>query len=107
MTSSLCGTYIEKAGENIPYDMTIEYYMTEELLCSRYSDLKRYGVIVKKTCSFPDGTATGEEKQINDIFYRKSDADDFLDMLIRNRVTPMAVEEIIQEYICNKLVALR
>ena len=107
MTSSLCGTYIEKAGENIPYDMTIEYFMTEELLCSRYSDIKRYGVIIRKTCSFADGTTSSEEKQINDIFYRKNDADDFLDMLIRNRVTPMALEEIIQEYICSKVIAVR
>ncbi len=103
MAIKLHGTYIEKAGENVPYDMVLEYYLTDELLCEKYSDLKRYGIMIKKTATFDDGTTKEETKQIKDVFYRLCDAEEFLDMLIRGKVTPMALEDIVGEYIESKL----
>ncbi len=107
MVSVLHGTYIEKAGSEISYDMELRYYRTEQLLCSRYSDLKRYGIIIEKICIYENGEQSIERKQINDIFYREQDICEFLDMLMRNSVTPAGAEEIIKEYICSKLSVSR
>lgn len=98
MTQKLYGTYIEKSDVPCGEDMKFEYYLTEEFLCERYSQIRRYGVIIKKI--------TGgkiEKKQINDVFYRLSDAEEFVYLLMRNKVTPMTLEEIITEYITGKI----
>lgn len=104
--TTLYGTYIEKAGELIPYDMTLEYYLNEELLCEEYSDLKRYGITIKKIATYNDGNTLKETKTINNIFYDKKEATDFLDLLLRNSVTPMSLKDIVYEYIADRLQVL-
>lgn len=69
--SILFGTYTQKAHELLPYDMILEYYLIEEHLCEEYSELKRYGITIKKTAVYPDGKTLEESKTVNDVFYKK------------------------------------
>ena len=103
MKSTLYGTYKEKAGESLVYDMTLEYYLNEEYLCEQFSDLKRYGITIVKTSEYPDKKKTEECKTINDIFYKKDDACKFLDILIKNTVTPLSFRDVVEEYIISRL----
>lgn len=102
--SSLYGTYSIKAGEEVDYDMVLEYYLNEEHICKEYSDLKKYGITIKKTEKHPDGRKLEESKTINDIFYRLEDAITFLDKIIKNSVTPVGFRDVVEEYITDKLV---
>ncbi len=103
MKSTLYGTYKEKAGESLLYDMTLEYYLNEEYLCEQFSDLKRYGITIVKTSVYSDMKKTEESKTINDIFYKKEDACNFLDILIKNTVTPLSFQDVVEEYIISSL----
>jgi len=103
MKSTLYGTYQEKAGESLVYDMTLEYYLNEEYLCEQFSDLKRYGITIVKTSVYPDKKKTEERKTINDIFYKKEDACNFLDILIKTTVTPLSFQDVVEDYIIAKL----
>ncbi len=102
-TNYLYGTYIEKAGDNIPYDMTIEYYLTEQPLCCEKSELTRYGVLVRKLASTDGGEPVCTSQAVNDIFYRKEDAERFIKILIREKVTPATFREITEEFVTDRL----
>lgn len=92
-----------KEEEITDYDLTLEYYMVTEPLCKEYSDLLRYGVKIKMIQVFPDGKTDEKSKEIRDIFYRKNDAEEFISLLIRNKVTPTHFREVVEDYISEKL----
>ena len=98
MKTMLYGTYNLQAGNEIDYNMTVEYYLTEEYLCKRYSKIKKYGILINKLCD-----NSRETKHIRDIFYRLCDAEEFIDILIRNKVTPITLEDVIKDYISQKV----
>lgn len=103
MNTSLYGTYIEKAGDNIEYDMTIEYYLLEQELVENQKELSRYGVAVKKTAVYPNGEKKSNTAEvITDIFCRIEDVKRFLDILITGRVTPMTFREITEEFVLSR-----
>ncbi len=103
INSTLFGTHTENAGELIDYKLTLKYYMITEPLCQKYSDMLRYGVKIKMLSEYPDGTKHEESKEIQDIFYRKKDAEEFLSTLLKNKVTPTHLREIVEDYISEKL----
>lgn len=101
--TTLYAKHIEEAGDLIDYNLTLEYYMVTEPLCKEYSDMLRYGVKIKMISEFPDNTSNEESKEIKDIFYRKKDAEDFLEVLLKNKVTPTHFREVVENYISEKL----
>lgn len=103
----LYGKCDEKAGKEIDYDMTLEYYMISEPLCEEYSDLMRYGIKIVKTAVYKDGTVNTEQKEIRDIFYRKQEAQEFIKMLIANKVTPTGFLDVVEEYIASRLLVFQ
>lgn len=103
ITSTLFGRVTEKSGELIDYNLTLEYYIISEPLCEEYSDMMRYGIKIKMTAEFTDGTTDEEIKEIRDIFYRRKDAESFIKLLLENKVTPTHLREIIEEYISDTL----
>lgn len=84
-------------------DMRMEYYLISEKISQDYTDLMRYGVKIKLTSSFDGGGKAVEIKQINNIFYRLSDAEEFLKLLIRNKVTPVSLSDVVEDYIVESL----
>ena len=105
--SSLYSTFKENAGVEHDFDIVIEYYLNEEHMCKEYSDLKKYGITVKKTEKHPDGRVLKESKTIDGIFYRQADVTEFLDKLVRNSVTPVGFRDALEEHICGKLSSIK
>lgn len=74
----------------------LEYYMTkrESILLE---DSKPYGIeIIKK--DLDNEEVEVEDKVINNICYKEYDTDKLLDILIEYKVTPVAVDDIIQDF---------
>ena len=85
------------------YEMRIEYYLIPEKISQDYTDLMRYGVKIKMTSLFDGGGRAEEIKQITNVFYRLSDAEDFIRLLIRNKVTPVSLRDVVEDYIIESL----
>lgn len=98
-TEKMYGSIREEVRGKKPYYMILEYYLTEEGIGEKYCDLKRYGVIITKTAVDTDGGKTTERKEIDDIFFNLSEAEEFIYKLIRNRVTPIAFKNVVEDYI--------
>lgn len=105
--TTLHSIHTEKAGELIDYNLTLKYYIVSEPFYAEYSDLLRYGVKIKLIAEFEDGTFEEESKEIRDIFYRKQDAEKFVEMLSKNSVTPTHLQDIVQDYIQDTLRAAK
>ena len=84
-------------------ELKLEYYITSEPLCADYSDLMRYGIKINMILHHFDNTTTEESKEIRDIFYRKHDAEEFTEILMRNKVTPTHFREVVEDYVTSKL----
>ena len=82
----------------------LEYYLIPESISSEYCDLMCYGIKVKKTTYFEGGGKTVESKQINNVFYRKDDAERFLDIIMRGTVTPATLKDVVEDYITESVV---
>ena len=84
-------------------DMILDYYMIRESICDDYCNLMRYGAKVVKTTRSPGGGKVIELKQINNIFYREDDADEFIKLIMRNEVTPVTLMDVVEDYIIESL----
>ena len=86
------------------YDMKLTYYLLTGSVSQEYTDLKVYGVeIVKEVSEKGNGT---ERKIVDDLFFKKCEAVDFLKTLCKNQVTPMELKYVIQDYIYDKINTL-
>ncbi len=103
VTTTLFGKATKKRETFSDYDLNLEYYIVAEPLCADYSDLLRYGVKINMTLTYSDGRVTEESKEIRDIFYRKKDAEEFTEILVKNKVTPTHFREVVEDYITSKL----
>ena len=92
-----------RAALKSTYEMRIEYYLIPEKISQDYTDLMRYGIKIKMTSYFEGGGKVVEMKQINNIFYRLGDAEEFLQLLIRNKVTPVSLRDVVEDYIIESL----
>lgn len=81
----------------------LEYYLIPENISQMYCDLKSYGVKVKKTIYSEGGGKTVETKQINNVFYRKNEAEEFIRLILRNSVTPVALRDVVDDYIIESI----
>lgn len=81
----------------------LEYYLIPESISSEYCDLMCYGIKVKKTTYFEGGGKTVETKQINNVFYRRADAERFIEIIIKGTVTPVALKDVVEDYIAESL----
>lgn len=81
----------------------LEYYLIPEKISEAYCDLVSYGVKVKKTSYFEGGGKTVETKQINNVFYRKNEAEEFIKLILRNSVTPVTLRDVVEDYIIDSL----
>ncbi|MCD8390442.1 MAG: DUF6514 family protein [Firmicutes bacterium] len=79
----------------------VEYYLIANSIGCGYCDLQSYGVKLIKTVKFSGGGKTVETKQINNIFYNINDAEMFLKTIIRNQVTPVALMDVVEDYIID------
>ena len=100
----LYGTIIEKPGSELEYELQLNYYLNKEPVSSDSLNPIRYGITIEKAAVFSSGSVKKEEKTINNIFYRRDDAEKFLKILIRGKVTPVTFAEIAEEYVSGLIV---
>lgn len=77
----------------------VEYYLIVTGIGDKYCDLLSYGVKAVKTERKPGGGKVVEAKQINSIFYNIDDAERFLRLIRKNSVTPVALMDVVEDYI--------
>lgn len=94
-----CGS-CEISGKNLA---KLEYYLIAEKISEEYCDLMSYGVKVKKTTYSDGGGKTVEIKQINNVFYRKDEAEKFIKLILRNSVTPITLRDVVEDYIIESI----
>lgn len=80
-----------------------DYYIVTENISSIYSDLKSYGIKIEKTTVYPGGGKTIDAKQINNIFYSYTDAEDFIEFAARNFTGPDEFRESVEKYIIQSI----
>lgn len=95
--------YYGRMSVNADGEMTLDYYLIRESISEDYCDLIRYGVKVVKTVRECGGGKTVELKQINNIFYREEEADDFVRLIMRNKVTPISLMDVVEDYIIDSI----
>lgn len=94
-----------KANEEIAYDIKLTYYLLTDSVSEEYCDLKVYGVEIDKSGKKPNGRNDCEKKIIGDLFFRKSEAEDFLRKISAGKVTPMGLKYVISDYIGERIQA--
>ena len=105
MQRELFDEIIVKTEDEIPHRIKLTYYMITDSVREEYCDLKVYGAQIDKEEISPDGACEHDSKVIKNLFFRHSEAEDFLRKLARGSVTPIglmpAVSEHIKEQICR------
>ena len=89
-----------------PHQMKLTYYMLIDSIREEYCDLKVYGVEIYKEDIFSGGVCETESKIIKNLFFRHSEAEEFLKKLVRARVTPMGLMPAVSEHIGEKIKQL-
>ena len=76
----------------------LEYYHIENVTSS-----KPYGVEIVKR-NIENNSMNIENKEINNICYNKKDNFKLLDILISNKVTPISVDDVIEDLTIIKVI---
>lgn len=87
--------------------MQLEYYIISEHIGFENCNLMSYGIRVKKTVYYDGGGKTIETNQINNVFYRLDDAEEFIHLIIRNKVTPVTLRDVVEDYIVESIASAR
>lgn len=83
-------------GVTKEFPMNLEYYKIQNNVAK--SKEKPYGIGIIKT--HEDNIETCVEKsEFNHIFSKEKEADNMLKLLIENKVTPMCLREILEDYV--------
>ena len=89
--------------EEEPHRIKLTYYMLVDSVREEYCDLKVYGAEIDKEEVFSGGICKNESKIIKNLFFRYSEAEDFLATLVRAQVTPMGLMSAVSEYVGEKI----
>jgi hypothetical protein len=84
-------------------DIVLEYYLISEEISEEYSNLKSYGVKINKISRYAGGGKTVEMKQINNIFCRIGDAEEFIKYIMKYQVTPITLRDVAEDYVVESL----
>ena len=80
----------------------LKYYLISEKISAEYCNLMSYGIKAEKTVLYDGGGKTVETKQINNVFYRRADAEKFLKIILKNKVTPVSLRDVVEDYIIEQ-----
>lgn len=100
------GAYIMERSilysRNIISDIELEYYIISEDIAKAYCSLKYYGAKIIKTVRRAEGK-TVESTQINNIFYRRDDIEDFVRRLVLNNAEPSELKAAAEKCIADSV----
>lgn len=96
---------IELLYKSITVDDNIflDYFIIPESISADYCDLKCYGIKIQKTTIYEGGGKIVESNQINNVFYRSKDANDFLDHIVTKKVLPCNLRTEVENYIVESI----
>ena len=85
------------------YEMTLTYYLLTSKVKEECGDFCVYGVEIQKesTDTAPDSGA--ERKVIKDLFFKKSEAMEFLRLISQGGVTPIGLKYVVKDYVYDKI----
>ncbi len=87
-------TVINNREEIIYNPIQLEYYKTY----NENTEEKPYGIGVIKTCT-NEIEVDIEKREFNHIFSEENDADNMLELLLKNKVTPIALKDILEDFV--------
>lgn len=90
-----------KPDESIP--TYLDYYIIPESISADYCDLKCYGIKIEKTTLYEGGGKIIETKQINNVFYRENDVNEFIARAVLQKIEPNALRLFMEKYITESL----
>lgn len=83
--------------EGLEYNqIQLEYYKIYN--SEKQNDRKPYGIGVIKRCS-NEKEIDVEKREFNHIFSKENDADNMLELLLKNKVTPIALRDILEDFV--------
>lgn len=86
-------------------NMELEYYI---IINDTYGGGgEGYGVRVIKTEYGVKSEKCIESSQVNNIFYKRFDIEEFMETLVRNEVTPMSLKDIAEDYIVDRFYGIK
>lgn len=92
--------YVDKT-EEIPCRTKLTYYLLTDSVSEEYCDLKVYGVEIDKT---DDAVKKNRERKIiGDLFFKKNEALSFLRKICDNKVTPIDLKYVVNEYVGERI----
>lgn len=74
----------------------LEYYKTYNE--KQQNNNKPYGIGVIKRCS-NEIELEMEKREFNHIFSKENDADNMLELLLKNKVTPIELKDILEDFV--------
>ncbi len=83
--------------------LRLRYYLLISPVGEEFCDILAYGVEIDMHTTLQDGTKEHERKIIRELFFKKSDAKEFLEMISKNVVTPMGLKYAVEEYVEKKM----
>ena len=88
---------IKNGIEGLEYNpIQLEYYKIYN--SEKHNDRKPYGIGVIKRCS-NEIEIDVEKREFNHIFSKENDADNMLELLLKNKVTPIALKDILEDFV--------
>lgn len=84
-------------------DMELDYYIIADDISKKHCNLESYGVRIIKTVCSEGGGKSIDSSQINNIFYRRSDIESFMELIVRNEVTPITLRDVVEDYIADSI----
>ena len=88
---------IKNRLEGLDYNpIQLEYYKTFNN--EKNNNRKPYGIGVIKRCS-NEIEIDIEKREFNHIFSEENDADNMLELLLKNKVTPIALKDILEDFV--------
>ena len=85
-----------RPGELECNPIQLEYYKIYN--SEKQNDRKPYGIGVIKRCS-NEIEIDVEKREFNHIFSKENDADNMLELLLKNKVTPIALRDILEDFV--------
>ncbi len=85
-------------------EILLDYYLIRESIRDDYCDLSSYGAKVIQTMYEEGGGKTVESKEISNIFYKSEDADKFIKLIMKNKVMPVTLMDVVEDYIIEDIV---
>lgn len=89
--------------EERSHKIKLTYYMLTDSVREEYCDLKVYGAQISKEDIFDGEICKKESKIIKNLFFRHSEAEEFLEKLVRQSVTPMGLMPAVSEHISEQI----